>query len=851
MMGKEDRRNCSNNEKKVANFSVPPGFISLTSFMLKRIEKGEENNNSTACLSASKEPVQMDTESDMSDVAAFKRSLRCRPWIVFNQSNHDSEESDNEQLDMDIPLNAFRSKGVTRGCPDCSDCLKVTARWHPEEARNDFLEDAPVFYPTEEEFKDTLKYVASIRSRAEPYGICRIVPPSSWLPPFCLKEKCLWESSKFISHTQRIDGLHIHYPQEKRDKYGENTITKKRRGLKVGLDCELGKGCGRNQYDVEGFESEPGPEFTLKTFKRFADDFKDQYFQGLFRIQLKKLRFFVEVILRLEFLAADFQWYPDTLETSECPEYLKWNLNNLSRLPGSLLSFESSSTSHVVEPQLRIGMCFSSLNWKVEEHHLYSLHYMHLGEPAIWHSVPGRFAVKFETARKKYLPYLLAEQLDMSDNLVRQLSPSVLKSEVIPVYRCSQYPGEFVLVFPELYAEQRRQTTISYDKILLGAAREAVRAQWEIALCRKNTPDNLRWKEACGRDGILAKALNSRIKSEFLRREYLCTSMQTQRIEKDFDDTCKRECSICLCDLHFSAVRCQCSIRKYSCLNHAKQLCSCKWSDKILLFLYKMSELNVLLEALEGKLSAIYKWAKEDLGLVLHSTVSKRCLQPPGNLSGSHAGRIEIPRNGNTDCVRKQNAELSQVAVMPSATGSSSAARIKAELKARLHQSTTSNDLKANDLKAKQETVASQFASTCQGIGSNSASGTKTNTRVDVLQSTIMKKVEHNSRASPIISSATSDSNTFLHKGVTYDVSSESTSNTSSSDSDDTPTLGFSNVKGGRVRKEILMSELLKDTSSKHNKVDSSSFLSRTQSTKVPSSCSQSDLADVSDNEGA
>jgi histone demethylase JARID1 len=115
-----------------------------------------------------------------------------------------------------------------------------------------------------------------------------------------------------------------------------------------------------------------------------------------------------------------------------------------------------------------------------------------------------------------------------------------LKDAGIPVYRCVQYPREFVLVLPgayhsgfdcgfncsevasfaplewlphgqnvvELYCEQKRKTLISYDKLLLGTAREAVRARWEIDICMKSTPDNLTCKDAYQRDGILTKALN-------------------------------------------------------------------------------------------------------------------------------------------------------------------------------------------------------------------------------------------------------------------------------------------------------------------------------------------------------
>ena len=43
--------------------------------------------------------------------------------------------------------------------------------------------DAPVYYPTVEEFKDPMAYIDSIREEASLYGICKIVPPKEWNPP--------------------------------------------------------------------------------------------------------------------------------------------------------------------------------------------------------------------------------------------------------------------------------------------------------------------------------------------------------------------------------------------------------------------------------------------------------------------------------------------------------------------------------------------------------------------------------------------------------------------------------------------------------------------------------------------
>ncbi|KAL5098856.1 hypothetical protein RYX36_003183 [Vicia faba] len=64
---------------------------------------------------------------------------------------------------------------------------------------------APVFYPTEDEFKDPLEFIYKIRPVAEPFGICRIVPPKNWKPPFALD----LDSFTFQTKTQAIHKLQV------------------------------------------------------------------------------------------------------------------------------------------------------------------------------------------------------------------------------------------------------------------------------------------------------------------------------------------------------------------------------------------------------------------------------------------------------------------------------------------------------------------------------------------------------------------------------------------------------------------------------------------------------------------
>ncbi len=45
---------------------------------------------------------------------------------------------------------------------------------------------APTFTPTWAEFKNPLRYIASISEEGSRYGICRIRPPLGWRPPFAV-----------------------------------------------------------------------------------------------------------------------------------------------------------------------------------------------------------------------------------------------------------------------------------------------------------------------------------------------------------------------------------------------------------------------------------------------------------------------------------------------------------------------------------------------------------------------------------------------------------------------------------------------------------------------------------------
>ncbi|MCE3050236.1 hypothetical protein HAX54_046715 [Datura stramonium] len=255
-MGTELVRHCIKEEDMDIS-AIPPGFESLAPFTLKKVDNNRLMINQSSASSESKShKSQVETEIEGNGDGKLMKSLRRKPGVNYGKYEKSSE--DESGSDQNPSVRPSLPKGVIRGCEGCLNCQR--------------------------EFEDTLTYMASIRTKAEAYGICRIVPPASWKPPCPLKEKIIWDNSKFATRVQRIDKLQNRDSMRRMWEANIHKKKKRRRCLKPGVD--LGNGSVDNRtpgeaaiFDAERFGFEPGPEFTLDAFQKYADDFKAQYFR--------------------------------------------------------------------------------------------------------------------------------------------------------------------------------------------------------------------------------------------------------------------------------------------------------------------------------------------------------------------------------------------------------------------------------------------------------------------------------------------------------------------------------------------------------------------------------------------
>uniref|UniRef100_A0A8C0ET67 [histone H3]-trimethyl-L-lysine(9) demethylase n=1 Tax=Bubo bubo TaxID=30461 RepID=A0A8C0ET67_BUBBB len=319
-----------------------------------------------------------------------------------------------------------------------------------------------IFRPSMDEFREFNKYLVYMESQgAHRAGVAKVIPPKEWKPR---------------KHYNDIEDLVIPAPIQQ---------------------MVTGQSGLFTQYNVQ---KKP---MTVKEFKQLANS--DKYrtprhidFEDLERKYWKNLTFVAPIY------GADIN---GSIYDEVC---LEWNIAHLNTILDVVEEECGISIEGVNTPYLYFGMWKTTFPWHTEDMDLYSINYLHFGEPKSWYAVPPEHGKRLERLAQGFFP----SSSEGCDAFLRHkmtlISPSILKKYGIPFDKVTQEAGEFMITFPYGYhagfnhgfncAESTNFATIrwiDYGKAakLCTCRRDMVKISMDIFV-RKFQPDRYKlWKQ--------------------------------------------------------------------------------------------------------------------------------------------------------------------------------------------------------------------------------------------------------------------------------------------------------------------------------------------------------------------
>lgn len=517
----------------------------------------------------------------------------------------------------------------------------------------------PTFYPTVEEFSgDPLLYIEKIRSVAEKYGICKIVPPKGWNPPFSLDVDC---PKKFQTKDQSIhrlqegisfgDGIDYtvkdyqkmatdwskewrdkHYPSQREPKPSipvsvENAPSDENQAPATLASSSTSTGQGSEAAHEQNMGGSTfKPKMTPASLEQdywdivetqrhdidvdYGNDVDTSDFGSGFPISERG-----RSVNSSNFQAGDSNdKLPEpAFGTEEFYKETFWNLNNIPNSRNSVLRHLKVGINGINVPWLYFGCLFSTFCWHNEDNYMYSINYHHKGAPKQWYGVPGtkQDADGVERVFKSYLSMKMRDVPDLLHHITTSFSPRLLVKEGVRVCKLLQHSGEFIVTFPRAFhggfslgpncgeavnfaLHDWIPHAVDANERYRTFARPSVFSHDRLVYTMAHHVSELRTKRLCK---TLAKELRRLMQEELLLRQKLINAgvrdvskdvdLPPNRLDRldeesaDYDD--KRLCHSCKHICFFSAVCCECSDSKVSCLRHSHYMCRCSIKRKYIL----------------------------------------------------------------------------------------------------------------------------------------------------------------------------------------------------------------------------------------------------------------------------
>ncbi|KFB37556.1 AGAP011180-PA-like protein [Anopheles sinensis] len=262
-----------------------------------------------------------------------------------------------------------------------------------------------VFRPTWDEFKDFAKYIEYIESQgAHKAGLAKIIPPPEWKPR---------------KNGYNLDDINLTIPAP------ICQVVAGKQGLYQQLNIQ------KNPLTVKQFQE-------LALSERYNTP-KHTDFDDLERKYWKNITYVAPIY------GADIS---GSITDTDCDV---WNINRL----GTILDFVNEdygiSIDGVNTAYLYFGMWKTTFAWHTEDMDLYSINYLHFGEPKTWYAVPPEHGRKLEKLAKNSFPASNKNCSSFLRHKMTLISPQILKQHGIPYDKVTQEANEIMITFPYGY----------------------------------------------------------------------------------------------------------------------------------------------------------------------------------------------------------------------------------------------------------------------------------------------------------------------------------------------------------------------------------------------------------------
>eukprot|EP00743_Colponemidia_sp_Colp-15_P007442 GILK01008041.1.p1 GENE.GILK01008041.1~~GILK01008041.1.p1 ORF type:complete len:606 (+),score=92.82 GILK01008041.1:98-1915(+) len=258
------------------------------------------------------------------------------------------------------------------------------------------LPEAPIFRPTAQQFQNFAEYVKSIEPEFRHAGICKVIPPVEW-----------------IARAAGYEDLEMTIPHPI-----EQVVT--------------GKG---GFYEVLHVERKP---VDLAFFRSFQEtQIKREPHETLQQLERK---FWKNITFQPPLYGSD-------IEGSLFDKGVPWNLSELD----SMLRYIGVDLPGINTPYLYFGLWRTMFGWHKEDVDLFSINYLHFGEPKGWYCVPTDFSVKLEALSRLEYPDAFRDCDQFLRHKTTIISPLKLQQNNVPVYKAIQEAGQFVITSAGAY----------------------------------------------------------------------------------------------------------------------------------------------------------------------------------------------------------------------------------------------------------------------------------------------------------------------------------------------------------------------------------------------------------------